>query len=647
MLDSSISENLDRCLDELERLARTDLSRSRLIAESLARIDFLLSPLGSAFVMPANAAPWIVISKTPSMHTAELQNWVMNRICIIPPTNLKVEQIQPTQFRLLMLLDPNDLSKGGLVVDLPEVPTTALKALVSAIAEIILVSSWRQIDHFLRHPWERFQRAMHDLATVSSLQAAAVLLVNELRVATDSDRVSLIGSIGRGRKRVLATSTVSEFEGKSAAIDAIEQWAGACLSSGQSKTQSALDASESNSSHASPVPRKPSDLLLHALALPLNENATVKDEQSKDSTLSNPSNAWCVVLEWNSLDRFHAELPKVNALSASVANAWLERVRWSKVPWFWRRLVTRPGEQRNGFGRAGSWAMGIFVAICGGYLANLPTELVIEARGVLQPSLQRMVFATNDGYVDRLWVEDGQTVTMGQPIALLRSPQLDNRREELSGELMTLAEKRSGLLVAENQIQASDPSAAVSQGRIAAEVREIDAHQRSLRELDELLKSEHEKLELLSPIDGIVVANQIQRNLLSRPVRRGDALLKIVAVDGPWRIEARLSDQDSAYVRKYFDQFSVNQDQAAGGVKFLLVARPELRFRGSLQWISKSTHNDGNGAFVDVHIAVEQFVVGHGQIGSTVVTHISCGQQPWWFVQLRPLIEAMQRRFWI
>ncbi len=645
--------NLDEILNELESLAKQSAPVSLVIGASLEKLQRVLGAKSSVWAVPMGRGKWVAMSAEGDVSRTEIEGWLCDQLC--DPSSA-APSIQATPYRWMHLVDEKDTSKGCLVFDFlasESSPVEERLIVVEAFAEIILLAILRQRDCFVSRDWRTICAALRVLPAGHQLLESGQLLVNELRKLARADRVSLVKLHSSTCARVYATSSVMSFERTSDALLAIERYVASGLNCDNADGPSLLTNSDGQPSKFSNLlptdcqsESPTADTLVRfpfVLQIPLLSAPQSALTNTLDSRIS-----WCMVLEWNSSEQFHDFAPLIGLIQDYSSSLWEEQVHWSRVPRISRRIAQWRNGQRQLRGRRFTWIIVWVCILFGSYAVNRPVNLEIEANGTLQPEFQRMVFATHDGYVDKLMVKDGQQVKEGQIVATLRSPALESRIEEIAGELRTLGEKRSGLLVAENQIQTSDQTAALSQSRIAAEIRELDARQTSLKAIVKLLDSERAKLELRSPIDGMIVASELQRNLAARPVRRGEALLKVVAIDGPWRIEASVADRDSAYVRRLSSlDLPPRRETQIGLVRIVLTAKPNEVFSGRLHWIASATRNvEGIGPSVDVHIAVDQLMVGRGQLGATTIARITCERQPWWFVQLRPLLESIQRRFW-
>ena len=94
-------------------------------------------------------------------------------------------------------------------------------------------------------------------------------------------------------------------------------------------------------------------------------------------------------------------------------------------------------------------------------------------------------------------------------------------------------------------------------------------------------------------MNGIVIGRDLDHLLSSRPLRRGDAIFRIVNPDGPWRLQLSIADSDAGYVKsKLF-----GKDHVGGGdvpqhsersVDFVFVSKPDKQLSAHITWIVDS-----------------------------------------------------------
>ena len=77
------------------------------------------------------------------------------------------------------------------------------------------------------------------------------------------------------------------------------------------------------------------------------------------------------------------------------------------------------------------------------FLILWPADYKLQAKGTLEPVDRHNVFARINGVVDELKVDTDDRVTTGQPLARLRSTELDVSIAEASGQLQTAMTERN------------------------------------------------------------------------------------------------------------------------------------------------------------------------------------------------------------
>ena len=93
---------------------------------------------------------------------------------------------------------------------------------------------------------------------------------------------------------------------------------------------------------------------------------------------------------------------------------------------------------------------------------------------------------------------------------------------------------------------------------------------------------------MTSPIDGQILTWDVEPQLLeSRPVQRGQVLLAVGDLAGPWQLELRLPDDHAGYVLEAEQTIDPKLD-----VDFLLATDPGTTYRGHVEktrWQLKPT----------------------------------------------------------
>lgn len=276
-------------------------------------------------------------------------------------------------------------------------------------------------------------------------------------------------------------------------------------------------------------------------------------------------------------------------------------------------------------------------------LMVVEADFVVEARGELRPSSQRNVFAPMDGYVSDISVEHGKMISQGATVAQLQSPELDRELKTINGRLLVISKKISGLAVAINQADPNNAESQLLQAQFSAEIEELKQEEINLKQQRELVVEEIADLEIKSPITGQVVTWQVERDLSTRPVRRGESLLKIADVKGDWLLELQVPDRKIGYVSN-----AVDESEKPVAIRFVLETDPDQVADAKLSRIASSaTARSGEPAHVLVTASFDKETVSQLRPGSTVVARIHCGRRSLGYVWLHDMVDAVERKlFW-
>ncbi len=655
MLKSVTVEEIDQLLDELERLA-VDASRRRFYLTVLERLRVLLGAVSVSFLVRTTDDQWLAIARSGAAPARLPSPAISAQAVQSGRSDWRSSDGKQLAVPLRRSGSQSAWRRGALYIEFNVAPTEAesddLLKLCDAFAETIALRQSRELESFLDRDWPAFQQSVSSLASTPTLKGATYSLVNDLVVLTNADRVALLEMTTLG-PRVQCVSGVVELKQNGATVAKLQQLCQQAMRDGKSQVgyistpipiaQDALDEAGHTTT---------GQLLDNYILLPV-----IPSGQKPSKAVGT-----AILFEWSDYDRFLLGTTMVQLIFPTLATAWLQHQRWLRVPYSVRQLFGRRSRVARGWiGSLIRLAALAATIIAGVWLLSLPAELRIEATGTLQPVDQRIVFAPLDGVVSRIVVQDGQTIEQGELLAELSSPMLDIELEEVAGEMRANAEKLSGLKVAINQLSPEDPSAMAMQNKFSSEIREIETRLVALNEKQRALLGEKEKLTIVAPIGGTVIARQVERYLDRRPVRRGDPLLRVVRMDGPWRLELEVADRDAGRVkRQLFSSSQTDQSEqtplpasgpvpaaATKGLDFVYAATPDKRWQAEVIWISESTRNpQGDTAIVDVHAQVDPDTAAAGHMGATVQAYFPCGEEPIWFVWSRPLIEAIQRKLW-
>lgn len=613
MTETVSLDELDRLLGELDDLVAVSASSENFYHSLLSRLQYVVNARSCGLIVPGTAADeWICIAQqgAESEHRLVLDQVSADRDA--------ASIISSDKCRLVTFLKPSAKGFGALLLEL-ETPISPqemkpLQGICSAFAELLLRWHYRDIDKLLSDKLPQLQQLLMGLSDDRlSMKEFHTLFVNDVAVLFGSDRASISRS-GALRADLLAVSGVMATQNNSATSLTIRKLSKKVLN--EQATMLSKDVPTDQREH----------LLEYFVAFPLGVAGRAKH---------------CILLEWQSREEFIDGLRLLGQTMPQLESAWHSTLRWLRVPYAGRVLSKRSSSSVP-------WSkLAKFVALILGccflfWLVCLPTVLKVEARGSLQPVVQRIAYASVDGTVQSVLVTDGQKVHENQPLLKMTSSRLELELQELEGKIGANVEKRDGLNVLISQASSSS-SDWLAQSRIASQIKELEAEHIALKSQLAALKQEQEKLTVVAPLGGVVVAQDIESLLDARPLKRGDPLVRISQLEGPWRLELRVSDSDSQLVKRHF----FNDGANAKTFEFVYASKPEERLAGEANWISSYARNpDGDGAFFDVYAAINREASLKGHTGATVFAYFECGKKPIWYVWARPMIEYIQRTWW-
>ncbi len=275
-------------------------------------------------------------------------------------------------------------------------------------------------------------------------------------------------------------------------------------------------------------------------------------------------------------------------------------------------------------------------------LALIPADFDVEVRGELQPERRRDVFASDDGVVSELLADHGRATREGEPLVVLRKPQLDLELSRVVGELQT-AEKKLAAVQAERLTNArAAPDARRNVHQLTADEEELKKLLEGLREQRTILEHQRSELTVRSSLDGQALTWNLKELLEARPVQRGQALLTVADLEGPWELDLHVPDYRAGHILEARKQLGNELD-----VSFALTSEPGTVYQGKIVEMALSTEMDEESIpTVPVTVAFDRNEVAGLRPGATVIARIHCGRRAIGYVWLHDLFEAVQSHWW-
>jgi len=289
----------------------------------------------------------------------------------------------------------------------------------------------------------------------------------------------------------------------------------------------------------------------------------------------------------------------------------------------------------------GALAAGFAAAIVAAAVL-LKTDFTVVADGELEPARLREVFARADGTVNNLCVEHGQHVRAGELLAVLRRPQLDLEFKQVLGELQTAQQKLVSLEAERLQDSRDSDEQRRRYGQATAQQEELRETVRSLQAQYEVLKGKQSECEVRSPIEGDVLTWNVRQLLEDRPVSRGQILLTVGDLSGPWKVDLRIPDRRAGHVLAAQEA----RPDAPLEVSCLLAMNPRQSFPGTLARLAlRSETSASESPYVEARVDFDRSALEQCTAGAGVRAYIRCGRGSLGYVWLHDLYDTI--RIWL
>jgi multidrug efflux pump subunit AcrA (membrane-fusion protein) len=278
-------------------------------------------------------------------------------------------------------------------------------------------------------------------------------------------------------------------------------------------------------------------------------------------------------------------------------------------------------------------------------LILVPADFNIDGRGQLLPKSRRDVFAPANGDVRELLVEHGDLVdpeTPGKDLLLvLRQPQLDFEASRVSGEMQTARKRLAAVQAARLGINRTGRDDPARYNELTAEEEELKEQLASLDQQAAILRVQQEELRVRAPMKGQVLTWDLDQLLAARPVQRGQTLLTVADVDGPWELELTIPDDQIGHVL---------EAQAASDrpleVTFILATDPGVTYDGRIERVAFTTEEKPGAErpSVTVRVDFDASRIKGKRPGASAIAKVHCGRASLGYVWLHELFEAVQSR---
>jgi hypothetical protein len=650
-------EEIDDLLDQVARLARADSTPQTFHLELLERAVRALAAVGGAVWIRPPAGAWRLDSRvdlTDSRLAETLAEQSEHRDLLDAVLHSGQARIvlpragaagggtaNPTDFLLLLSpLAPGEADQEEGVLEIAQRPGASpasqqgylqlLQALCELAADFHRQRRLRLLQALAARTQavEQFALAAH---ASLDLTATACAIANEGRRLIGCDRVSV--AVRRGNTvRLLAVSGLETLDRRSSLVRRLEVLTSAVVAAGEPfwftgkaeplapqisvPLQAWQDESHARAVAILPLRTEPPDSGAPAGA------ALIAESFAGDEPDEPYRHRVAVVCG-------HAERALQNALTHESLPFFRVLQGLSRARWF---VAARQ------LPKTAAALAAVAAAVLA--LAIVPADFEIEARGVLQPKNRRDVFARSDGIVQEIRTEHARECRDGEILVVMTRSQLDFETSRVLGETQTARKRLASVQAARLDVNPQTAADRDKYNQLTAEEEEVQELLNSLEQQQEVLKAQREDLLVRSPLTGQVVTWNVRQSLEARPVQRGQVLLQVADLNGPWVLEAEVSDDRVGHVLAA--RQAVQRDLP---VSFMVATEPGSVYRGNIEKVALATDvRPPESASVLVTVAIDRDQIPQLRPNATVVSRIYCGRRPIGYVWFHSFWEMIQKK---
>ena len=322
----------------------------------------------------------------------------------------------------------------------------------------------------------------------------------------------------------------------------------------------------------------------------------IRDDREKDSL--KPARSVVLMESFNPPEVVEPLIARLEAVGKHAAPALYNAAELKRIPF---RLVWSPiSKLQEALGGKARFYTALVVAgvvALGAAMTVVPYQLKMPAKGELLPKATVYVFPPAEGIVTDLVVRPGDRVKPRATLTLLTSDKLAQQVSKLDSEATAADQQVAGFEESLAQPGVS-ADAAIQYRREQAKARATAKQSRAL--LGDLIKLYNLRpsagvggFAVLAPVpdtgipgDWQVLSDDKRAELLRRTVKQNEPLMRLGAVDGPWRVELKIPQRNIGHIARAFATAGMHAADGAGKkylpVDVLLGNQTDQSFPGKL-----------------------------------------------------------------
>ncbi|HEY2892954.1 MAG TPA: HlyD family efflux transporter periplasmic adaptor subunit [Pirellulales bacterium] len=550
------------------------------------------------------------------------------------------EGANPTDFLLVMgpLKSANETAGVLEIFQRPGSSPTVQRGYLRFLLQMCELASEylksRKLQHFTDRQalWaqlENFTRLVH---LGLDQRATAYTIANEGRRLIECDRVSV--AINRGRKCVIeAISGQDTFDKRSNTVTLLNRLANAVVATGETVWYTG-DTSAMAPQVEEAVQEYVDECHSKAVAV-----VPLKEPHDTTDPLADPKVLGALIIEQIEDSRPREGLPQrievvSNHSSIALANA-IEHHDLFLMP-VWRAV----GKSRWVIeARQLPWTIAALVALVAvtAVLFLWPADFELSAKGKLQPTIRREVFADMDGEVVDVLVKHKDWVKKDQVLAKIRNTDLEVKIAVTRGQLEGVMKQLDSI-----NSRVSDRTLDRKQkAQLLSDQAKLQEEQTSAQRQLNLLEEKKKQLTVLSPIDGQITTWDVDKTLFRRSVQLGSVLMRVVEPKGDWELEILMPEDRMGFINEACRELKTEQLP----VHYITQTNPGVTHEGNLAEIHHTAEIRGEeGNTVLLRVAINKDDVPDRRDAAAVTAKVYCGRTSLGYAWFHDLVSFVQSK---
>lgn len=270
-------------------------------------------------------------------------------------------------------------------------------------------------------------------------------------------------------------------------------------------------------------------------------------------------------------------------------------------------------------------------------LALFPVPQQVSVPAILEPVEKQLYYAPSASVVDKVNVNEGDSVQAGDSLIELVDQQLLMQVERLTGEL---EENHSRIGAIGDTLSRDTQMRPVERDLLESQRQQLTLEVASLQDQLALLSAHKDRLNIRARRSGQVASWDLRNRFTARPMAAGQLLVTTFEPDGLWQLQLSIPEIRCGMVAQ-----AIESNATGARIQYSLTGHPGLVLEGRLATMNTQAFKDSAGQTVILAKAkVESRTLPIKKDGAVARATIDCGQVPAIWLVLRDAVEALRAR---